>query len=46
MRHFIKSFGKVFASVVFTVGFFLSQGTCYALYYQPNMPSEMAEKFA
>ncbi len=44
MHRFIKTFGKIFTSVVFTVGFFISQGTCYSLYYQPDMPPEMAKK--
>ena len=44
MNKFYKSFGKIFASVIFCIGFLVSQGTCYGLYHQPDMPEEMAKK--
>lgn len=46
MKKLYKSLGQIFASVVFGIGFLISQGTCYALYHQPDMPEEMAKKFA
>lgn len=46
MNHFVKAFGKIFASIVFTIGIFASQGACFGLYHQPDMPEELAKKFA
>ncbi len=45
MYKFITSIGKIFVSTIFVIGCFISQGACVSLYYQPDMPPELAKKF-